>query len=48
MALTVISVNVNALRDEDGQLGFPKWLSHLSPSVVSLQETHAVSSADLQ
>ena len=42
MALTVISVN------ENRRLGFLQWLSHLSPSVVCLQETHAVSSADLQ
>ena len=48
MALTVISVNVNGLRDEDRWLGFLRWLSHLSPSVVCLLETHAVSSADLQ
>ena len=48
MALTVISVNVNGLRVENRRLGFLQWLFHLSPSVVCLQETHAVSSADLQ
>ena len=48
MALTVISVNVNGLRDEHRRLGFLQWLSHLSASVVCLQETHAVSFADLQ
>ena len=48
IALTVISVNVNGLRNENRRLGFLQWLSHLSPSVVCLQETHAVSSADLQ
>ena len=48
MALTVISVNANGLRNEHRRLGFLQWLSHLSPSVVCLQETHAVSSADLQ
>ena len=48
MALTVISLNVNGLRNENRRLGFLQWLSHLSPSVVCLQETHAVSSADLQ
>lgn len=48
MALSVISVNVNGLRDEDRRLGFLQWLSHLSPSVVCRQETHAVSSTDLQ
>lgn len=48
MAFSVISVNVNGLRDEDRRLGFLQWLSHLSPSVVCLQETHAVSSTHLQ
>ena len=48
MALMVISVNVNGLRDEHRRLGFLQWLSHLSASVVCLQETHAVSFADLQ
>ena len=48
MALTVISVNANGLGDEDRRLGFLQWLSHLSPSVVCLQETHAVLSVDLQ
>ena len=47
MALTVISVNVNGLRDGDKRLGFLQWLSHLSPSVVCLQGTHAVSNDDL-
>ena len=47
MALTVISVNVNGLRDGDNRLGFLQWLSHLSPSIVCLQETLAVSSDDL-
>ena len=47
MALTVISVNVNGLRDGDKRLGFLQWLSHLSPSVVCLQETHAVCNDDL-
>ena len=47
MALTVISVNVNGLRDEHRRLGFLQWLSHLSASIVCLQETHAVSFADL-
>ena len=47
MALSVISVNVNGLRDGDKRLGFLQWLSHLSPSVVFLQETHTVSNDDL-
>ena len=37
MALTVISVNANGLRNEHRRLGFLQWLSHLSPSVVCLQ-----------
>ena len=48
MALTVISVNANGLRDEDRRLGFLQWLSHLSPSVVCLPEKNAVLSVDLQ
>ena len=47
MALTVIAINANGLRDEDRRLGFLQWLSHLSPSVVCLQETYPVSSVDL-
>ena len=47
MALTIYSVNVNGLRDEDKRLAFFQWLSHLSPMVVCLQETHAVSSSEL-
>ena len=47
LALTVISVNVNGLRDGDKRLGFLQWLPHLSPLVVCLQETHAVSNDDL-
>ena len=46
-ALSVISANVNGLRDGDKRLGFLQWLSNLSPSVVCLQETHAVSNDDL-
>ena len=47
MALTIYSVNVNGLRDEDKRLAFFQWLSHLSPMVVCLQETHAVSFSEL-
>ena len=47
MALTVFSVNVNGLRDGDKRLGFLQWLSHLSPWVVCLQDTHTVSNDDL-
>ena len=48
MALSVIAVNINGLRDEDRRLGLLQWLSHLASLVVCLQETHAVSSTDLQ
>ena len=48
MALSVISVNLNELRDEDRWLGVLQRVSHLSPSVICLQETHTVSSTDLQ
>ena len=47
MALSVISVNINGLRDGHKRLCFFQWLSHLSPTVVCLQETHAVSNDDL-
>ena len=47
MALTVYSVNANGLRDEDKRLAFFQWLSHSSPMVVCLQETHAVSLSEL-
>ena len=48
MALSVVSVNANGLRDEGRRLGFFQWLSHLSPLIVCLQETYALSSTDLQ
>ena len=35
------------MRDGDKCLGFLQWLSHLSPSVVCLQEAPAVSNDDL-
>ena len=47
MALSLVSVNVNGLRDADKRLTLLQWLSHLSPSVVCLQETHALSSDKL-
>ena len=47
MALSLVSVNVNGLRDADKRLSFLQWLSHHSPSVVCLQETHALSSDEL-
>ena len=44
-ALSIISVNVNGLRDRDKQAGFVQWLRSLpSPAdVVCLQECHCVS-----
>ena len=47
MALSMVSVNVNRLRDADKRLSFLQWLWHLSPSVVCLQKTHALSSDEL-
>jgi len=47
MALSLVLVNVNGLRDADKRLSFLQWLSHLSPSVVCLQEMHALSSDKL-
>ena len=44
-ALSIISVNVNGLRDRDKRAGFVQWLCSLpSPAdVVCLQECHCVS-----
>ena len=47
MALSTISVNINGLRDADKRLSFFQWLSHLSPSIGCLQETHAISLSEL-
>ena len=47
MALSLVSVMVNGLRDADKRLSFLQWLSHHSPLVVCLQETHALSSDEL-
>ena len=47
MALSLVSVSVNGLRDAGKGLSFLHWFSHLSPSVVCLQETHALSSDEL-
>ena len=47
MALSLVSVKVNGLRDADKRLSFLQWLSHHSPSVACLQETHALSSDEL-
>ena len=42
MATSLVSVNVNGLRDANKRLGFLHWLSQRSPFFVCLQETHAV------
>ena len=46
--LTLISININGLRDGDKQLGFFHWLQSL-PSVIDfvfIQESHCVSDAE--
>ena len=48
MALSVISVNLSELGDEDRWLEVLQRLSHLSISVICLQGIRAVSSTDLQ
>ena len=48
MAVSLISLNVNSLRDANKRLSFLQWLSHSSPSIVGLQETHAVSEDELR
>ena len=47
MALSLVSVNITGLRYANKLLSFLRWLSHLSPSVVCQQETHALSSDEL-
>ena len=45
---TLISININGLRDGDKQLGFVHWLQSL-PSVIDfvfIQESHCVSDAE--
>lgn len=41
MALKIVTLNVNGLRDANKRLSFLQWLSHLSAGIVCLQETHA-------
>ena len=45
MALSVVSININGLRDRDKRAGLVQWLHSLSslPDVVCLQECHCVS-----
>lgn len=48
MALSVLSLNCNGIRDQSKRAGFFQWLRSLPVSVdiVCLQETHCVSVAD--
>lgn len=48
MALSVISLNVNGLRDTDKRKGVLQWLKSLTPppDVVCLQEAHCLSEAE--
>lgn len=48
MALSVLSLNCNGIRDHSKRTGFLQWLRSLPVSVdiVCLQETHCVSMAD--
>lgn len=48
MALSVLSLNCNGIRDQSKRTGLIQWLRSLSPSVdvVCLQETHCVSSTE--
>ena len=48
MAVSLVTINVNGLRDANKRLSFLQWLSHSSPSIVCLQETHAVSDGELR
>ena len=45
MALTILTLNVNSLRDNAKRAGLLRWLRALPsvPDVVSLQETHCTS-----
>ena len=41
MAVKIVTLNVNGLRDANKRLSLLHWLSHLSAGIVCLQETHA-------
>ena len=43
MALQIVTLNANGLRDENKRMGFLQWLGHLPVDFVCLQETHALS-----
>ena len=48
MALSIISINVNGMRDESKRLGLVQWLRSLpvTVDVVCLQETHCTSDSE--
>ena len=50
MALSIIQLNTNGIRNSDKRAGLLQWLRSLSvvPDVVCLQETHCVSDVECQ
>lgn len=50
MALSILTLNVNGLRDQPKRLGLVQWLRSLLSSVdiVCLQDTHCISDAEGQ
>ena len=50
MALSIIQLNTNGIRNPDKRAGLLQWLRSLSvvPDVVCLQETHCVSDVECQ
>lgn len=48
MALKIVTLNVNGLRDANKRLSFLQWLSHLSADIVCLQETHAAFASEAE
>ena len=46
MALNIITLNVNGLRDDNKRASFLMWLCSLSTSFVVLQETHVISCSE--
>lgn len=48
MALKIVTLNVNGLRDANKRLSFLQWLSHLSAGIVCLQETHAAFASEAE
>ena len=50
MALTIVSLNANGLRDQSGRSGLLQWLRSFPvlPDIVCLQETHCSSASECQ